>query len=211
MRLLECDNLVDAYDVPVHIFIGGAPFIMFDLTDPRFRSVIRRQDPNLFKLLDYMLDGTEEIRRMSEALRLLDFGWRYVKQGSPELLAQYEEDLRTFQRCGFGGEVIRAKVTQELANLEKHRVKRKRKDIETAAKQQLTQVRRTQFAAKREELMLALIERDGYQCARCGSQDNLTIDHIVPLSKGGSDDLDNLQLLCKTHNSSKGDRLPEED
>ena len=35
---------------------------------------------------------------------------------------------------------------------------------------------------------------------------NMTIDHIHPRSKEGSDDLDNLQLLCAACNSTKGDR-----
>ena len=38
---------------------------------------------------------------------------------------------------------------------------------------------------------------------------NMTIDHIHPRSKGGTDDLDNLQLLCSTCNSTKGDRTHE--
>jgi 5-methylcytosine-specific restriction endonuclease McrA len=55
--------------------------------------------------------------------------------------------------------------------------------------------------------MLALIERDGYKCAICGSIDDLTIDHLVPLSKGGSDDLPNLRILCRPHNSVKSDTI----
>jgi 5-methylcytosine-specific restriction endonuclease McrA len=47
-------------------------------------------------------------------------------------------------------------------------------------------------------------KRDGYKCADCGRiTDQLEIDHIVPLSKGGSDTDDtNLQLLCATPNGT---------
>ena len=41
-------------------------------------------------------------------------------------------------------------------------------------------------------------------CAVCGSTKRLNIDHIVPRIKGGTDDFDNLQILCKVHNGEKG-------
>lgn len=50
-----------------------------------------------------------------------------------------------------------------------------------------------------------LLERDGHQCP-CGATDDLTIDHIHPISMGGTDDMDNLRILCRRCNSSKKDR-----
>jgi 5-methylcytosine-specific restriction endonuclease McrA len=39
------------------------------------------------------------------------------------------------------------------------------------------------------------------QCGRTGSKDNpLSVDHIVPKSRGGTDDLSNLRVLCLSHN-----------
>ncbi len=50
-------------------------------------------------------------------------------------------------------------------------------------------------------------------CAGCGVHfpfSGLTVDHILPRSRGGTDHLDNLQLLCLGCNSSKGNRtMPE--
>jgi len=80
---------------------------------------------------------------------------------------------------------------------------------EPTLKQRLMEERRLQFGDRRPELLLALIERDGEQCAYCGCTSDLSIDHITPLSRGGSDNLDNLQLLCLTCNNQKGDQMPE--
>lgn len=49
-----------------------------------------------------------------------------------------------------------------------------------------------------------VFERDGAKCKNCNRQDNLTIDHIMPTSKGGTNDLDNLQVLCERCNKRKG-------
>ena len=75
-------------------------------------------------------------------------------------------------------------------------------------KRELVVERRREFQGIRKELELALIERDGYVCAYpdCDEHLDLTIDHIVPLSKGGGDELENLRFLCRQHNSQKSDK-----
>jgi 5-methylcytosine-specific restriction endonuclease McrA len=47
-------------------------------------------------------------------------------------------------------------------------------------------------------------EEYNYLCAYCGQMKPLTIDHIVPLSKGGRHDIDNIVPACGSCNSSKG-------
>lgn len=55
-------------------------------------------------------------------------------------------------------------------------------------------------------LRSTVVQRDGGLCLHCRSDDDLTIDHVHPISLGGTDDLSNLQLLCRRCNSSKKDR-----
>jgi 5-methylcytosine-specific restriction protein A len=43
-------------------------------------------------------------------------------------------------------------------------------------------------------------------CSRCGRTDRLSGDHIIPLSKGGTDDPSNVRVLCISCNSAKGGR-----
>ena len=51
-----------------------------------------------------------------------------------------------------------------------------------------------------------LIARDGNHCQHCGTTEHITVDHIIPLARGGTNDLENLQLLCKFCNGRKGNR-----
>ena len=50
----------------------------------------------------------------------------------------------------------------------------------------------------------AIYSRDGHKCLKCGSSNNLTLDHIRPVSKGGSNKFHNLQTLCEKCNNEKG-------
>lgn len=54
-----------------------------------------------------------------------------------------------------------------------------------------------------------VFKRDGHRCVWCKSKYWLTVDHIVPRSAGGTNELVNLQTLCKSCNEKKADRLPE--
>lgn len=49
-----------------------------------------------------------------------------------------------------------------------------------------------------------IFQRDGFRCRYCGSGDRLTVDHVVPRSKGGANTVDNLVTACAACNAGKG-------
>lgn len=64
-----------------------------------------------------------------------------------------------------------------------------------------------------EDERIDLFDGDDWTCQACGHEgeyDELEMDHIVPLSRGGSNDEDNLQTLCVGCNREKGDLTMEE-
>ena len=53
-------------------------------------------------------------------------------------------------------------------------------------------------------------KRDDYTCQYCCAKTNLTIDHVIPSSRGGSDGWDNLVSCCVRCNTKKGNKTPKE-
>lgn len=71
-------------------------------------------------------------------------------------------------------------------------------------------LRRT-FPANWAAIRQMVIERDGPVCRYCGgTPDKLQIDHILPVSRGGTDALENLAVACLPCNASKKDRFLED-
>lgn len=66
-----------------------------------------------------------------------------------------------------------------------------------------------------------VFERDGWRCYLCGRStpehllktsrgDGPTLDHVIPLSRGGTHDMANLRCCCRACNAGKSNRTPEE-
>lgn len=57
------------------------------------------------------------------------------------------------------------------------------------------------------EVKLQVWRRDQGKCCGCGSKEKLEYDHIIPVSKGGSNTERNIQLLCEQCNRSKSSKI----
>ncbi len=78
--------------------------------------------------------------------------------------------------------------------------------------QQMLDTRGTDRARQdaRQKQLVAVRKRDGRACVYCGHTKYLTLDHLLPLSRGGDNDERNLAMACRPCNSKKGTRTPDE-
>jgi 5-methylcytosine-specific restriction protein A len=100
-----------------------------------------------------------------------------------DVLARWAEDEIAFSEC--------------LAD------EHKRSD-ERAARQK---IQRRSLSRRKQNAVFA---RDGFKCMECRDEpgvEMLHIDHVVPVSAGGSDDLTNLRVLCATCNLRKANKI----
>ena len=117
---------------------------------------------------------------------------------------EMDADLEAIEDIHYSKWVVSPRTTQEIAaSLEKksHRQQVKVKAVKS---------RRRQFQINKARLTLLLLDAGSeYICNHpgCEIDEDLTIDHIYPLSRGGDDSVENLQFLCRRHNSQKGDKI----
>ncbi len=153
---------------------------------------------------------------------ILSFSWNngvMLKKGSLDIPAEELQGAvriafaelrseRLLEACIGGpledlGEISYEEYLEELRQFEIQKAARE-------AKRRHTKSRRATFKSRRDQLILKMIDAGvPYVCATlgCGIHQDLTVDHVIPLSRGGTDELSNLQFLCVEHNSSKGDGL----
>lgn len=55
-----------------------------------------------------------------------------------------------------------------------------------------------------------VLKRDKYTCCYCGSKSNLTVDHVIPKSRGGGTNWENLVAACRKCNNKKDNKLLSE-
>jgi 5-methylcytosine-specific restriction endonuclease McrA len=74
----------------------------------------------------------------------------------------------------------------------------------------ITYVRIPRDTHRRKITRRAVFARDDWTCQYCGSRQQLTVDHVVPRSKGGGSTWDNIVASCAPCNRRKADHLPRQ-
>lgn len=116
--------------------------------------------------------------------------------GNMDTLKKGFESVHWWQECAGCGQMFdRAKGYGKHTACYNELVRRPKTELER---------RRAKWDRKRPRLAPVVFANDNYRCVECRSPNELTVDHIVPISEGGSDDLSNLQTMCRPCNSSKG-------
>jgi 5-methylcytosine-specific restriction endonuclease McrA len=145
------------------------------------------------------------------------------KRGQVELLElQHREPQETFTRGVYSywffhdmvlhveskePEAVRDRTADSLAIKQfvlrrERQYERVRREVEA-----LENIEKLQGATREpipDSVRLFVWQRDKGQCVKCGSQQRLEFDHIIPIASGGSNTERNVQLLCEACNRSKG-------
>ncbi|MGN1261815.1 MAG: HNH endonuclease [Candidatus Enteromonas sp.] len=112
-------------------------------------------------------------------------------------LTNYSGRPRAFKEDTFSAE-------EAMALVRRFRKKKGTYYLDEGIYQSLQRVERGRVTNR---VRFKIFARDGNQCCFCGSRENLEIDHVVPISKGGTSDERNLQTLCRDCNRKKGNRI----
>lgn len=157
--------------------------------------------------------GTKAVYGISSTIfrfhcSLAQRGKTLTEEQHQSLLKKQREDpvqLLSDRKSGRKWWMFRDKIYWEDANLNENEVKafllERRRDEGQESR------RHTYRKSLPNSVKLLVWERDRGQCVKCGRDEELEFDHIIPVSKGGSNTEKNIQLLCAACNRSKGANL----
>ena len=115
---------------------------------------------------------------------------------SDKTLWWYQNEFYT-EKDGYSSEQVKLLLWEKERKKER-KFARLRKEM--LSEHALEDARRERIS---EDVRIFVWKRDDARCVKCGSQENLEFDHIIPVSKGGSNTARNIQLLCETCNRRK--------
>ena len=114
----------------------------------------------------------------------------------------YRGNIYKFDRAGYSDEEAVLQII-DLEDRERKRFERLKHQLSVASTMD-GQAAREPIP---EQVRIAVWRRDSGKCARCGSRERLEYDHIIPLSKNGSNTERNIELLCEQCNRQKSGNI----
>ena len=132
----------------------------------------------------------------------------FLPEDEPTRLVYFRDRLFISERLASGSEraevVLRVKKAVYDEEAELSSLRTAVANVEAAIEFQKSGPKRNPIP---EDVKLLVWARDGGHCVRCGSDQELHFDHIIPVAKGGSNTAENIQILCQTCNLKKSDRI----
>lgn len=187
-------------DIHIGIMVGGPYHLTLD-TEALHKLVEINNPEQTHNIIKFALDHQDEFESLYEIQYFKnkrEHGDKYIEDHLSESIEFLRIHLTRIIEGGIASDRIKKYSSDLLDVLEKEEVKAQRyKNL------------RQDIIVRREEIRGKLRERGEDACQQCGSKEDLCIDHIKPLSKGGDNNMDNLQFLCRSCNSSKSNKYRE--
>ena len=155
------------------------------------------------KYLQDMLDNSEFWRKADVEPQLIERYIGFLDESSSLVRRQF-----IFQNCAYKimGEFSPEQeklLIQDDFDSERRQFERLRDKFSLAQRTEP----RIDRAGIPEKVRIAVWRRDNGCCVKCGSREKLEYDHIIPISRGGSNTVRNIELLCEKCNRSKSDNI----
>jgi hypothetical protein len=119
-------------------------------------------------------------------------GRRYVYRGHVVKVIGYEDVPR---------DELQLRIKHSVLKTQKQLDKIRREVQALANLEKLPDARRESIP---DDVRMFVWQRDQGKCSKCGSQERLEFDHIIPVVKGGANTARNIRLLCERCNREKG-------
>lgn len=157
---------------------------------------------HFFKMLEHYLETSENL--LDDYSSFIHLKWEspYIDKSyySVEQCNRMDESLSRLRKLRMIEPCVLAEQRDKVS--EYRRINKRFSKIE-ANKPRREACAHTRLSRKE------VFEKHGKVCLCCGSTKNLSIDHVIPVSKGGVNDISNYQPLCKSCNSRKGTKTTD--
>ena len=161
-------------------------------SDKGIASTKRWQASDLFK------NNEKVYRSHPKAKKLAVIRSTRCLKNNPHLQEAKRKRDREFSKSERGREINKRSVKIYFAT-DNGKIQRKNAKHRRRQREHTGKVTAKEWALKLKEF--------DYKCAHCCTDENIEMDHIMPLSKGGKHNIDNIQPLCRSCNSKKGNKI----
>ena len=147
--------------------------------------------------------GKAKIYRKNNSVKRNEYQREYMKK-HPDKSSVYTKTYyaKNHEKCLESSRMFRLNNPEKTAEMRRRYAKEHPFDSSFRCARRRAMKQNAEGSHTRQEWLL-LCEKYDNKCLCCGNKTDLTEDHIVPITKGGSDYISNIQPLCRSCNSSK--------